>query len=215
MASMTEQMTDTADDDQQPLRSLGDIIDALENAPEDGHVSIGDVMNEVGTRAFAPIILVPALILVSPLSGIFGLPTIGATLIFLITVQKLIGRENLWLPGVLKRRRVAEAKYLKALGWLRKPCDWIDRRTQKRLTLLVSRPANLVTLLVILAICLIIPALELLPMVTTIFALAISLFAVGLLTRDGLFTLLGYTQVGCSAALVWWLVTGGDGSLAG
>lgn len=204
METTADQMPDTPGPS---LRSLSDILDTLENAAHDGRVSVGNVVDEVGTRAFAPIILVPALILISPLSGIFGLPTIGAIFIFLITVQKLLGRSQVWLPGFLKRREVSEARLKKAIGWLRKPCAWIDKRTHARLTGLVSRPANVVTLSVILGICLIIPALELLPMVTSIFAVAISLFSVGLLTRDGLFTLLGYVQVGLSAGLVLWLLT--------
>lgn len=212
MTSMAEQMDGTdPQGEAQRLRSLTDILDALKNAPHDGRVSLGDVVDEVGTRAFAPIILVPALILVSPLSGIFGLPTIGAIFIFLITIQKAMGRANVWIPGVLRRREVGEDKLLKALRWLRKPCAWVDRRTHTRLTGLVSRPANLVTILVILAICLVIPALELLPFVTSFFALAISFFAVGLLTRDGVFTLIGYIWVGLSATLILWLVTGGAG----
>ncbi|SLN68927.1 Exopolysaccharide synthesis, ExoD [Pseudooceanicola marinus] len=212
---MAEQMDGTdpqhGKDDAQRLRSLTDILDALEKAPHDGRVSLGNVVDEVGTRAFAPIILVPALILISPLSGIFGLPTIGAIFIFLITIQKAIGRSNVWIPQFLRRREVGEDKLQKALDWLRKPCGWVDRRTHTRLTGLVSRPANLVTILVILAICLVIPVLELLPFVTSFFALAISFFAVGLLTRDGLFTLIGYIWIGLSATLILWLVTGGSG----
>ncbi|PJE28027.1 Uncharacterized conserved protein [Pseudooceanicola antarcticus] len=204
-------MSETQQAAEPRLRSLGDILDKLEGAAHDGKVSIGDVVDEVGTRAFAPIILVPALILISPLSGIFGLPTLGAALIFLITIQKLLGRNHVWLPQVLQRREVSEGKLQKAISWLRKPCGWVDRRTHTRLTVLVSRPANVVTLLVILGICLVIPALEILPMVTSIFAVAISLFAIGLLTRDGLFTLLGYTQVALSSGLVLWLLTGGAG----
>ena len=73
--------------------------------------------------------------------------------------------------------------------------------------MLVSRPANIVTLLTILGITVIIPFLEILPMVTSIFAGAISMFAIGLLARDGLFTLLGYIQVALSGTLVWWLLT--------
>ena len=56
-------------------------------------------------------------------------------------------------------------------------------------------------------ITLVIPFLEVLPMVTSVFAGAISLFAIGLLARDGLFTLLGYVQVAISGTLVWWLLT--------
>ncbi|KAA2313330.1 exopolysaccharide biosynthesis protein [Pseudooceanicola sediminis] len=197
------------------LRSLGDILDALENSSHDGSVSVGDVLDEVGVRSFAPIILVPALILVSPLSGIIGLPTIGATFIFLITIQKLLGRPQVWMPGILKRRRVKEEKLNKAVDWLRKPTRWIDQRTHKRLTALVSRPANIITLLLILAICLIIPALEILPMVTSIFAAAISFLAIGLLARDGLFTLLGYIQAAISCGVIWWMISSGIGGFGG
>ncbi len=147
------------------IRSLSDILDALEEAGGEDHVSVRDILDEVGVRSFAPTILVPALILVSPLSGIFGLPTIGAIFIFLITAQKLAGRRHVW------------------------------------------RPARIMTLLTIIAITLVIPFLEVLPMVTSVFAGAISLFAIGLLARDGLFTLLGYVQVAISGTLVWWLLT--------
>ena len=190
------------------IRSLSDILDALDTAADGNTVSVRDIMAEVGLRSFAPTILVPALILVSPLSGIFGLPTIGAVFIFLITVQKLAGRDHVWLPGMLMRREVRASRMRKAIGWLRRPSRWIDDRTHQRLSPLVSRPANIVTLSVILGITLVIPFLEVLPMVTSIFAGAIAMFAIGLLARDGLFTLLGYLQVGLCGVLVWWLLGG-------
>lgn len=193
------------------LRSLTDILNALDDAATGETVAIRDILEEIGVRSFAPIILVPALILVSPLSGIFGLPTIGAVFMLLITLQKLLGRRHVWLPEILKARQVGAGKVQTAVKWLRKPCAWIDARTHRRLTTLVSRPANIVTLLTIVTICMIIPFLEVLPMVTSVFAGAISLFSIGLLARDGLFTLLGYMQVAVSGGLVFWLISGAAG----
>jgi hypothetical protein len=204
-------MTTTGSHETQSPRSLGDILDALDDAASRDTVAVSDILEEIGDRSFAPMILVPALILVSPLSGIFGLPTIGATFMLLVTLQKLLGRSHVWFPKFLKRRRIKSSRLKTAVDWLRRPSGWVDRRTHKRLTLLVSRPANLITLLMIVAVCIIIPFLEVLPMVTSIFALAISLYSVGLLARDGLFTLLGHTQVALSAALVVWLITTGTG----
>ena len=195
----------------QEFRHLADILDAIEDADRGGQITVGDILNEIGTRSFAPIILVPALILVSPLSGIFGLPTIGAIFIFLITVQKLAGRPHVWMPDILKRRGVKSARLTKAVDWLRSPVEWIDARTHRRLTMLVTRATNILTLTIIAAICVIIPFLEVLPMVTSVFAAAICFFAIGLLARDGLFTLLGYIQVAISTGLVWWLVSGTGG----
>lgn len=204
---MTQPLPDPSRDES-ALRSLNDILDALDHAAQDEKVAVRDILSEIGDRSFAPMILVPALILVSPLSGIFGLPTIGATFMLLVTLQKLLGREHVWLPEFLKSRKIASHRLKKAVGWLRKPCGWVDRRTHSRLSALVSRPANIVTLLTICGICCIIPALEVLPMVTSVFATAISLFSIGLLARDGLFTLLGYAQVGLSLGLVLWMLPG-------
>ncbi|WP_074257252.1 exopolysaccharide biosynthesis protein [Vannielia litorea] len=181
------------------------MLDALDTLTEAETVSVSDVLDEIGIRAFAPLILVPALILVTPLSGIPGLPTIGAALMLLVTVQKLFGRKQLWLPGWITRRSVEAGKLANAVDWLRKPCRWFDRHSRKRLHPLVSRPANLVTALVISLICLMLPPLELLPMVTSLFAVAISLFAIGLLARDGLFTLLGYLWLALTGGMVAWL----------
>ncbi|WP_342344682.1 exopolysaccharide biosynthesis protein [Vannielia litorea] len=183
------------------------MLDALDELTSAETVSIGDLLEEVGPRAFAPLILIPALILVTPISGIPGLPTVGAVLIGLVIVQKLIGRRHLWLPGWLTRRNVKGQKLGEAVDWMRKPCRWIDAHSRKRLSPLVSRPANLVTAFVITLICLIIPFLELLPMVTSLFAVVISLFAIGLLLRDGLYTLFGYLWIGVAAGTIYWLVS--------
>lgn len=191
------------------FRSLTDILDALAEISRGGSVSVQDVLDEIGIRAFAPLLLVPAMILVSPLSGIPGLPTLGAVLMLLITVQKLARRDRLWLPGWLTRREIRAERLRRAVEWLRRPARWIDSHSHKRLLLLVSGPANTVTSLVITLICLIIPALEILPMVTSLFAIAISLFAIGLMARDGLFTLIGYLWAGLAAGAIYWLLPTG------
>lgn len=188
------------------LRSLIEILDALDHAAQHETVTVKDVLLEIGLRAFAPLILIPALILVSPLSGVIGLPTLGASLMFLIVTQRLLGRKHLWLPGWITRRSISGERLSQAVSWMRRPCQWIDNHTHKRLPFLVSRPANTVTAFTICLICILIPALELLPLVTSFFAAAISLFAIGLLARDGLFTLFGYVWTILAAGSVFWLV---------
>lgn len=193
------------------LRGLGDILDALNDAAKGGDVSVGDMLREIGMRSFAPLILVPAMILVSPLSGIPGLPTIGSIFMLLICVQKLLGRPHVWLPDWLKRRKVTSERLRKATDWLRRPAEWVDKRTHKRLTMLVTRGANYVTVIMISVICAILPFLEILPMVTSLFAAGISFFAIGLLARDGLFTLIGYVWSTAALGAIWWLVSGTAG----
>ncbi|OWU86786.1 exopolysaccharide biosynthesis protein exod [Oceanicola sp. 22II-s10i] len=189
------------------MRSLADILDKLESSARNESVSLGGALDEIGMRSYAPLLLVPSMILVSPLSGIPGLPTIGASLIVLISAQKLMGRDHVWLPDWLKRRQIKGHRLKSAVNWLRRPAGWIDARTHQRLPMFVNSASNILTLLVIISICLVIPFLEILPMVTSLFATAISFFAIGLLARDGLFTLIGYIWVGGAGYAIWRLMT--------
>lgn len=179
---------------------LGGILDALENACEGETVSLADVMHEIGDRSFSPVLLVVALILVSPLSGIPGLPTMGAMVIALTSVQALIGKRHLWLPGFLMRRRLRTPRFIRAIETLRKPSAWIDKHSHRRLRLLTVEPLIRVPFIVALCVACIIPPLEILPFVTSFAATGLTFLALGVMVRDGLILLLGYLVVGGSLA---------------
>lgn len=186
--------------------TLTDILDAFSAAGENGQVTVRAVVDEIGDLSFAPALLVPALILISPLSGVPGLPTMGAIIMLLIEVQALMGRKHLWLPEFLMRRQISEARFQKAVGWLRRPVGWVDAQTRRRLVFLARKPASFVALGLCMLTTVIIPALELLPMVTTVGATAIALMSLGLMVRDGLFILLGYAVIGLFAYTIYMVV---------
>lgn len=172
------------------------VISAIRKAAAGETISVRDIMHEIGDRSFATALLVPALILVSPISGIPGTPTIGALIVILIVAQWIAGRDHLWLPEFLMGRKVNSARMRRAIAWFDRPAAFIDRHSYSRLTVLTSGPLSVLPLLTILAIAATWPLLELLPFVTTIGAFAVSLFAVGLMIRDGIYVLAGYGFVG-------------------
>lgn len=169
---------------------LSDVLDQLEDAGDGETVSVGDIVEEIGGDAFGPLLLVPALFLVTPVSGVPGMPSIGSLLISLIAIQIVLGRDALWLPGFLRRREMKKQRLDKALSWLRKPAGWIDRISSERLTILTQRPwimlpASLCALMVLLA-----PAFETVPFSVSIAAGAVALFALGMVARDGIMVLI-------------------------
>ncbi|MBS0126074.1 exopolysaccharide biosynthesis protein [Thetidibacter halocola] len=180
-------------------RKLGALLEGLRPKPGEDWLSVGDMLDRVGRRSFMAAVLVPALILVSPLSAIPGSPTVGMLLIVAVTVQAVLGRRQLWLPGFVTRRRVRASRLDKALDWLAGPVAWVDRHTRNRLRLLTQPPLDRIPLLLILCLALPWPVLEPLPMVTSIGAFAVSLLAVGLMLKDGLFVVLGYAFTGLLA----------------
>ncbi|MBV2360207.1 exopolysaccharide biosynthesis protein [Thalassococcus sp. CAU 1522] len=188
--------------------SLGDLLRAM--TPDDGQarVSVADILDEIGDRSFAPAILIPALILVSPVSGVPGTPTLGALIILSCALQGLVGRRHLWLPGVLRRRSLSAHRMCRAIAFLQRPAAWIDRHSQARLHLLTGIPLRQLAFAMIAATALTWPFLELLPFVTSFGAGAVSLIAFGLMTRDGAYVLAGYVVLAV-------MVLAGAGVVAG
>ena len=183
-------------------QSLAAVLAAIRQAARGETLCVRDIFEEIGERSFATALLIPALLLVSPLSGIPGTPTIGGLVVILIVVQWIAGRDHLWLPDVLMRRRLKASRVLTALDWLDRPAGLFDRTAAARLSFLTRGPFALAALLTILLIAASWPFLELLPFVTSIGAFAVSLFAFGLMTRDGLWVGAGFLLVGGLATLV-------------
>ena len=185
--------------------ALSDVLDRLEVAAHDDKTSLGDIVEGLGRRSFAAIILIPALLAVSPLSGVPGVTVTVGLIVAITTAQMLWGRDCLWLPERLTRRRVPTARLCRAIAWLRKPIRFVERFLRPRLTLLFHRPLIWIPLTIMFLIGLAMPALELIPTSGSIAAFAITLYATGLLTRDGALIVAGFAFTAAAPLLVWQL----------
>lgn len=179
-----------------PDQKLNDLLDRLSSAASDRDVSVDDVLSEMGNRAITPFILIIALLMITPLSGIPGAPTLAAITIVTLSAQALYGRRRLWLPQWILRLQVRSARLKTAVDWLRKPCAYVDRRSTHRLGFLTDGPMRWITLLMCAILPLFWPPLEMLPFFSTFGAMIVALFAFGLFTRDGAYVLAGYGIVG-------------------
>jgi len=180
------------------------VLDALEtvaDAAGEERVRVVAIVAGLGERTFAPLLLVPALILVTPISSIPGMPTLGALLIALVTAQMLLGRRSIWVPRWLGARGIRRARLKAGIRAVRPATRWVDRHVRLRLRFLTRRPLSYVPLLTCLAITLVMPLMEFVPALATVAAFAITLFAIGMMTRDGIFILAGYAFVGGGVAL--------------
>lgn len=166
------------------LDRLGEL--ARQEAAGDGRVSLGDIVERFGREAFVGIVLVVALLIVSPLSGIPLMPTTSAIIIILVTLQMMVQKRRLWLPGFLLRRSVSAERMDASLARLRRPAGWIDRRLRRRLPALYDWPFRLIVETLIIACAAAMPFLELVPFSSTLLATAISFLCLGLFARDAL-----------------------------
>lgn len=193
--------------------NLERLLDQLEQIgqgrDESDPVSLGDIVEALGTRSFGALLLVPALAIVSPLSAIPTVPSILAAMIGLVAAQIILGRPALWVPGVLLRRSLTNRRLRQALEALRPLLRRLDPFINERLTVLTDRPGNIVALGLCCVIAFFMPAVEFVPFLTSVLATAMALFGLGIFVRDGALMLAGYAIM-----LAGGLTVGGTAALA-
>lgn len=177
---------------QQKHERLEQVIDGVVELGEDqDKVSVSDIQDTIGQRSFGPFLFVPALIEISPVGGIPGVPTILALIIALFAVQMLFGRDHFWIPDFLGDRSVRGEKLGKGLNKIRPLVRWLDRISRARLSWATSKGALRLIAVLCVLLATSIPPLELLPFASTVPFSAICLFGLGITTRDGVVVVLG------------------------
>jgi hypothetical protein len=170
---------------------LSDLVERIgERGDGQDHVSVHDIREMLGERSFGPFIALPALIEITPIGGIPGVPTLIAVMITLVCAQMLFGRNHLWLPNVLERKTLAGDRVKDGMKWLERPADWIDRVLRPRLSWFSGTVGLRIVALLCILLCITVPPLELLPFASTIPMGAIALMGLGLMVRDGLVILI-------------------------
>ena len=185
-------MTDDADLPDGEKLSLAGVIDRVIAMADTPKVSVRQIVEGFGTASFLPFLMIAALIVVSPLSGVPFLSTVFGLTIATISLQMLVpGRDHLWLPDAIMRREIASDRLIAALRRIEGPARWVDSWAAKRLQFLVQPPLSVLPKLVCVLCGAAMPFLELVPFSSSILASAVVLICLSILARDGLFALLG------------------------
>jgi len=183
-------------DDGDELRSLTQIVDRTLRETRRDQVAVADVLDAFGHASFAPLLLVPAIAVVTPLSGIPAFSAFSGILIFLIASQWLVGRDHIWLPQWVSRRHVAGDRLAAAMRRIRPWAQRVDRHTRPRLRFLFHRPFRFLPPLACTLFGAMMPFLELVPFSSSLLGAAVVLLSLSMLTRDGLFALVALVPVG-------------------
>lgn len=165
--------------------ALSEVLDRLEGAAHGDSVAVDEVLQTLGPSSFASLMLVFSLISLSPASAIPGITAMVAAIVFILAAQMLAGRDSVWLPRVVTRRRMPTAQLCEGIRWLRRPVRGVERVTKPRLGVMFRRPFLRMALIPILGLTLFMPLMEAVPTSGSIASAVIALFAAGLLMRDG------------------------------
>lgn len=179
---------DRSADQAETVHDLTELLDRAEGAAKDGgdKTSVGDVLDHIGTRSFAPILLIAGLVMLAPLVGdIPGVPIMMGVIVILVVGQFLLRRDHIWLPQWILRRSVDHSKVEKAVKWLRKPARFVDRFTKRRLTWAVRHAGAYVIGIACILVAAATPIMEFIPFSATFAGVAITAFGLALIAQDG------------------------------
>jgi len=186
------------------IANLEVLIDHLRRAADtdDRDVTVESLLEAVGRRSFAPLLLLVGVLLFSPLSGIPTFPTLMALITSLVTLQMLLGRHYFWLPRWLLDRRLDRDRLRQLLAWVDAPARLTDRVLRPRLLTLVRRPAERLTALLCFLLALALPITEVVPFSSSVAGVAFLAFGLALVAFDGALALVAYLLVASTATLL-------------
>lgn len=204
--------------DSKDPHSINDVLDGLgELANSEDQVPFGDVLDKFGSHSFAPIMLVLALVELSPIGAIPVVPTILAVCIALVAGQLAFGSDHVWVPDLLERRSLSSGKIDTAVEKVSGIAAKLDSISTDRMTFLTKGAAVKIAAGLILLLCCTVPPLELLPWASSAPMLSIAVISLALMVRDGLVMLLAYIVAAAAIGGIayWYFVAGGQNAGSG
>jgi hypothetical protein len=176
---------------------LSVVLFSLAHDPTRERIAVGDLLAALGDRAIGALMFIFAVPNVLPVPP--GVSAVLGTPLIFLSAQLMLGMKP-WLPSVVRRRSFSRPDFAtlvrRVVPWLTKA----EKLLRPRAPALSRAPAeNLVGLVcLLLALVLVLP----IPLGNTLPALSISLLALGMLERDGLWIAGGLLAAVVTGAVV-------------
>jgi hypothetical protein len=178
--------------DQNPI-DLEDLLEQLEAAGGRGkEISLREVRDAIGRRAFAPLLLLVSLLGFTPLGGIPGVPTTLAAIVILIAGQVALSRRHLWAPAFLLDRQVERRRLQKSARALKPVARAVDKVIWPRLTFLTEPPWSAVIACACVLLALTVPPFEFIPFIDLPLWGAMVAFSLALFAHDGVLAIIAF-----------------------
>lgn len=185
------------------VRNLETLLHSLCENTTGETVTVRDLLDAVGRRAYGPIFLMLGFIAISPLTVIPGGTWIVALVTLLIAVQVVIGRSYPWLPRRALDFTFKREYLVQGVEASQKYAHMVDRWLRPRLTFLTEPPFVQLIGLVCIAAALVTFPLGFFPFAPILPGLTVLLLGLGLAARDGFVLLLaGAALAGAFIVLV-------------
>jgi hypothetical protein len=169
-------------------KSASDVLRAVINSAKGETISIGEIIEAFGERAFGFVLILfslPNCVPAPPgIAGIVGTP------VLIFGVQLMLGHKHPWLPGFIRRRTISLAKFKRLIDMAEPKLRWLESWCKPRLTqlfgVLGDRMIGLFAFLVALSVLVPFPGTNFPP------SIALVVVSVAVMEEDGYLLILGY-----------------------
>ena len=194
--------------------SLGEqLATIIRNLPED-KLTLGELLEVFGDEGLLLLTMLLTLVFLIPVS-IPGVSTVFGAAILLVGISRVFGRP-LWLPAKLRARNLPAARLRPALDgglhWVRR-LEKISRPYRLRGLVEGALPELFNNLAFILAALLLMAPFGFVPFSNTLPGLALLLYAIGMIQRDGTAIVLGHLA-NIGTIIYFGILIGGGGMAA-
>jgi hypothetical protein len=197
-------------------KSASDVLRAVINSAKGETVSIGEIIEAFGERAFGFVLILfslPNCVPAPPgIAGIVGTP------VLIFGIQMMLGHKHPWLPRFIRRQTVSLSKFKRLIDLAEPKLRWLESWCKPRLIQLFSvvgdRMIGLFAFLAALSVLIPFPGTNFPP------SIALVIVSVAVMEEDGYLLIVGYllglaglaytaTVLGASYQLIQAAVTGG------
>lgn len=154
-------------------------------ANSDTQIVFYEVLEALGKRAFVPFLAIPALLGLTPLGGSTVFMAITGALLAWAGVQLLLGRDFPHLPGGVTYSRISKPLAQSFMTLLLNLNEWLDEVPNRRMSWVTTSAFAALPNLCLVLVGLALPILALTGQPVFLLCIAVLIYSVSLLTRDG------------------------------
>lgn len=171
------------------VRALSQLLSDLRQTIDGEETSVATLLEGFHERGFGVMTLLFSIPMALPIPKPPGLSTLFGVPLMILTLQQAAGRHTVWMPEIIRRKRVSSAKLIRVLDggipWARK-IEYLLRPRMEYMT--CGAVSHLIGFCgCLMAMCMMIP----LPGTNTVPSFGIALMSAGVIMRDGLCVLAG------------------------
>ena len=184
---------------QSDARAFSKVLEDI-GAKEEPKLYLGELVDAFGERGFGALMVFFGLIS-AVIGAVPGTTTVLGAPVLLISCQLIIRQDQVWMPKWVLKRHLMRADYLNAVSKVLKPVRSVERLSRPRLLLMSSEVGEVL----IGVACFLLTAVLMLPIPggNLIPSLLIATFGFGLMQRDGVAILAGWTGTVALVTFVW------------